>query len=409
MSTRRPAPEPRAVPLTSHKGNLLRRASRSLLTTTLSITLLLTLVGPALAAPPDLGAFGPAIDPYARYEGQSGCSSTEQPGVADFRSILQRHYGANGGGILRSCSVGGRSEHKEGRAYDWMLDAGNAADRQKADEFLGWLLATDEHGNRHAMARRFGVMYIIWNGQTWSAYRPDAGWTRYTGANPHTDHIHFSFSWAGARRETSYWTGGAGRATGRGGIDGPFTDVSSSHQFATEISWLVDEGITVGRGNGRFAPNGTVTRAQMAAFLWRLMGEPAESQPHGFTDVADRDYFAPAVRWLAASGITEGAAGGDRFEPNRPVSRGQMAAFLHRLAGAPSAGGGHGFGDLTGHHYEDAVVWLVEHGITLGLTDREFGGQQRVLRGQTAAFLYRLTGSAGAWAGADAIPAATRF
>ncbi len=48
------------------------------------------------------------------------------------------------------------------------------------------------------MARRFGIMYIIWNHQIWGTYAPQRGWAPYTGSVPHTDHIHFSFSWDGA-------------------------------------------------------------------------------------------------------------------------------------------------------------------------------------------------------------------
>jgi hypothetical protein len=57
------------------------------------------------------------------------------------------------------------------------------------------------------MARRLGVMYIIWNGRIWGSYRAAEGWRSYGGANPHTDHVHFSFSRAGALKQTSYWTG----------------------------------------------------------------------------------------------------------------------------------------------------------------------------------------------------------
>lgn len=150
--------------------------------------------------------FGPTIDDYSRYQGQSECRATEQPGVQEFRAMLQRRYGANGGGIQRPCSRSTTSEHQDGRAYDWMLDARRASDRAKADEVLSWLLATDEHGNDHAMARRLGIMYIIWNRQIWKSWEADDGWQPYSGYSPHTDHIHFSFGWEGARRQTSYWT-----------------------------------------------------------------------------------------------------------------------------------------------------------------------------------------------------------
>jgi hypothetical protein len=161
---------------------------------------------PAVAVP-TVRSFGPAIDAYSRYEGQTQCIQTEQPGVQDFRALVMNAYPATGrGNIVRGCHIGGVSEHKEGRAWDWMVNVNNAREKAQADELLAWLLATDEHGNAHAMARRFGVMYIIWNGRIWSAYRPQNGWVAYNGTSPHTDHVHFSFNWAGAKRQTSYWT-----------------------------------------------------------------------------------------------------------------------------------------------------------------------------------------------------------
>jgi hypothetical protein len=93
-----------------------------------------------------------------------------------------------------------------------MLNVNNSADRAVAGDVLNWLLATDQYGNRHAMARRLGIMYIIWNRQVWRAYQSSSGWQPYSGSNPHTDHIHFSFSWPGARKQTTWWAAPTGSA-----------------------------------------------------------------------------------------------------------------------------------------------------------------------------------------------------
>lgn len=375
------------------------------------LTVLVLLVGvlstlaptAALAAPPEVRPFGPAIDRYASYEGQTRCLSTEQPGVVYFRRMLQQTYGANGGGILRACSQGGRSEHKEGRAYDWMLNANNARDRAIADEFLGWLLATDEHGNAHAMARRFGVMYIVWNGRSWSAWRANQGWRPYTGRNPHTDHIHFSFSWDGALMRTSYWTAPE-YSPEPPPEPGPFLDVSLSHHFVEEIEWSADNGIVSGRDDGTFEPDAPVTRAHAAAMLWRLLDEPASDHEHGFDDVPSGAYFDPAVRWLHEQGIVSGVTE-DRFDPDTPVTRGQFAAMLHALAGRPGGDPSHGFDDvLSSHHYYHAVSWLVARGITQGVSPTEFGGRIAVTRGQAVVFLHRMTSTEVAWSQAEVIP-----
>ncbi|MFA9446666.1 S-layer homology domain-containing protein [Egicoccus sp. AB-alg6-2] len=369
--------------------------------------LLATIAAPAFAAPPQVRDFGPAIDAYARYEGQTRCLSTEQPGVRDFRALLQKAYGANGGGILRSCSSGGKSEHKEGRAYDWMLNANNATDRRKADELLGWLLATDEHGNKHAMARRFGIMYIIWNRQVWNAYRPNDGWRAYTGASPHTDHIHFSFTWDGAQRKTSFWTApdiGEARVAA---APGPFKDVGSKHRFVKEISWASDVNITTGFSDGNFRPGQEVTRSQMVAFVWRLMDQPTSNVAHGFRDVPADAHYNPALRWAVAEGII-GGVGDGRFAPNEVLSRTQMARMLYALAGQPTGAPQHPFVDVRDRDAA-AVSWLRHHDITGGLTADRFAGHYPVTRQQTAAFLYRLAGSESAWTEASATPSTVRF
>jgi putative cell wall-binding protein len=166
----------------------------------------------ALAAPPS-PPFGPAIDAYAEYKRQSTCDPTAKPGVLAFRDLLLQAYGPRTHSIVRSCRAKGRSEHKEGRALDWSVNVSKPEENSLANEVLAWLLSRDQHGNAHAFARRLGIMYVIWNRKIWGAYKPNGpltngptgGWRKYTGKNPHTDHIHFSFSWAGARKETTWW------------------------------------------------------------------------------------------------------------------------------------------------------------------------------------------------------------
>ncbi|MBW2733605.1 MAG: hypothetical protein JRH20_14550, partial [Deltaproteobacteria bacterium] len=148
--------------------------------------------------------FGSPIEGYSDYVGQSSCDPPEKAGVAAFRAFVNQTYPCTGDlGISRACSVGGLSEHKEGRAWDWQVNASHPS----AQALVDWLLATDEHGNRDAMARRLGIMYMIWNRQIWRSYRAEQGWQPYGGTSPHTDHIHFSFSWVGARGTSSFWEG----------------------------------------------------------------------------------------------------------------------------------------------------------------------------------------------------------
>jgi hypothetical protein len=151
---------------------------------------------------------GPDIEGYARYEAQSTCDPAPKPGTVALRDLLLSRYpNTSSLGIGRSCETDGVSEHEEGRAFDWGANVNNAAQRAAVDDFITALFATDKYGHPHALARRMGVMYVIWNHQIWGAYQADAGWRPYDGANPHTDHMHISMSWAGARSETSFWSG----------------------------------------------------------------------------------------------------------------------------------------------------------------------------------------------------------
>jgi hypothetical protein len=152
---------------------------------------------------PPLRIFKSGPEAYAGYDGQSRCDPHAKPGVVAFsKLVLDTYPCTRSGGIVRACSVGDQSEHKEGRAWDWMVSYPSEA----ASSLIRWLLA-DRDGHRDAMARRLGIMYMIWNRRIWKAYEASQGWQPYDGSNPHTDHIHFSFSWAGARKQTSFWDG----------------------------------------------------------------------------------------------------------------------------------------------------------------------------------------------------------
>jgi len=164
------------------------------------------LASPAAAAPPVVSPSS-SIEALAPYQGQTLCDPVARPGAVALRQLVLQHYpGTGDSGIVRACTVAGASEHKEGRAWDWRVTTSNPTHVKQVAEFTSWLLAPDEHGNAAAMARRLGIMYMIWDSKIWKSYQADKGWQRYTGASPHTDHVHFSLSWAGAYAKTSYWT-----------------------------------------------------------------------------------------------------------------------------------------------------------------------------------------------------------
>ena len=109
-----------------------------------------------------------------------------------------------------------------------------------------------------------------------------------------------------------------------------FADVSAGSYYAKAVAWAIENGITGGTGDGLFSPDATCTRAQSAAFLYRAAGSPAVSGNAGFSDVAADAYYAQAVAWAKEHGITDGIGGG-LFGSANDCTRAQIAAFLWRL------------------------------------------------------------------------------
>lgn len=182
--------------------------TRTLLTLALAAGLIASLPGTASATPPVPSVVLPvAVEDPQPYVGQVGCDPVAKPGVLAFQAMLMNTYRDTGSyGIVSDCGIGGQSEHKEGRAFDWKASITNPSNAAEVREVLDWLTMT-VNGVPAANARRLGVMYMIWNRQIWGSYAIDQGWRPYSGSSPHTDHVHFSFGWNAAYKTTSWWTG----------------------------------------------------------------------------------------------------------------------------------------------------------------------------------------------------------
>jgi hypothetical protein len=158
-----------------------------------------------------------AIEDYASYDPQSRCRPKAKPGTQVLGRWIVRRQGGGFGGISRPCGAGGTSEHKEGRAFDWTLDATKKRDRRKAAAFLALVRASDKAGNTDARARRMGIMYVIWNDRMYSAWDGFEGEAylasscpskkKYSASARHRDHLHISLSRIGGRGGTSWYDG----------------------------------------------------------------------------------------------------------------------------------------------------------------------------------------------------------
>ena len=167
-----------------------------------------------------------------------------------------------------------------------------------------------------------------------------------------------------------------------------FYDVPNDAYYYEAVKWAAENGITGGVGNDRFAPEQSCTRAQIVTFLWRAAGSPVVNYLMPFTDVDEGAYYAEAVRWAASEGITTGT-GESSFSPDATCTRAQAVTFLARALNANASGKAE-FGDVpTDSYFAEAVAWAAANGVTEGVGGGLFGPDNSCTRGQIVTFLYR--------------------
>lgn len=170
-----------------------------------------------------------------------------------------------------------------------------------------------------------------------------------------------------------------------------FTDVPADAYYTDAVAWAVENGITNGTSATTFSPNTSCTRAQMVTFLWRAAGSPEPATTNNpFTDVQSGAYYYEAVLWAVEQGITNGTSA-TTFSPDVTVTRGQTVTFLWRFNGSLAVSGG-SFADVPANaYYADAVAWAVAEGITNGTSATTFGPDDPCTRAQIVTFMYRNT------------------
>ena len=154
------------------------------------------------------------LEPYAGYQPQTRCMRKAKPGVLMLADWLVARGGGYGA-IFRACAGSSTSEHKESRAFDWVLDATSATDQALAAALLDELLAPDDTGQPAALARRMGIMYVIWDDTMYASYDAfvakrylSSGCRNRRTCSPtlrHRDHLHISLTRQGAKGLTSWY------------------------------------------------------------------------------------------------------------------------------------------------------------------------------------------------------------
>ncbi len=231
--------------------------------------------GVPVPATPDFPSW---IEGYAGWVPENTCDPVAKPGALYVQQMLRAVYGTSiSSNITRACSASD-SGHEEGRAIDWMTNSRVPAQNADAKAFLNWLLATDAYGNKFAMARRLGIMYLIYDSRT-IFISSSATWTEYhhclttetsssLDTTCHRNHVHISLTWPGAREQSSWYT-----------LSGGLPSCSESGPLTP---WTRLQTAVTGSGSGFKA----VTVLDTAAAVGTpLLGLPCRVSPDGYVEV----------------------------------------------------------------------------------------------------------------------------
>ena len=175
----------------------------------------------------------------------------------------------------------------------------------------------------------------------------------------------------------------------------PFTDVSETDWFYGDVMFVYENGLMLGTSKTLFSPHGTATRGMMATILWRMEGSPAPKGKNSFTDVEAGKWYADAITWAAENGIFAGY-GKDKFGPDDPITREQLAAIFYRYADYKGydltvKGNPDTFkdADKITDYAKTAMQWTVSSRLMKGKSGNLLDPQGTATRAEIAAMLHR--------------------
>ena len=275
----------------------------------------------------------------------------------EVKAIFEKDTGGGGGGYnppvtyytLRFETGGGSDIPSVREAYNAYIDLTKYVPTWRGHTFIGW------YSERSLMNKVSGV-YLTKDMTVYALWRVDEN--PGTGANP-------------------------------------FTDVSEKDWFYGDVMFVYENGLMLGTSKTLFSPHGTATRGMMATILWRMEGSPAPKGKNSFTDVEAGKWYADAITWTAENGIFAGY-GKDKFGPDDPITREQLAAIFYRYADYKGydltvKGNLDKFkdSDKITDYAKTAMQWAVGSGLVKGKSGNLLDPQGTATRAEIAAMLHR--------------------
>ena len=171
----------------------------------------------------------------------------------------------------------------------------------------------------------------------------------------------------------------------------PFTDVPKPAWCRSDVEYVWQHGIMKGVSATKFGPDTKMTRAMFVTVLYRMEGSPSVEgmQIPAFTDIGAK-WCYDAIIWAYNAGVTLGKTA-TTFAPNDSITRAEIVTMVYRYSGSPTVSGVPNFTDAAsvGAWARDAIIWATSVGVVNGYTDGSVGPNKTALRSEMAAMLHR--------------------
>ncbi len=293
------------------------------------------------------------------YTDKSGGTKVTMDTVFSANTTVYAHWTYIGGGggynppvtyyTLRFETGGGSDISSVREAYNAYIDLSQYVPTWRGHTFIGWY-------SERSLTNKVSGVYLTKDMTVYAGWRVDEN--PNTGANP-------------------------------------FTDVSEKDWFYGDVMFVYENGLMLGTSKTLFSPHGTATRGMMATILWRMEGSPAPKGKNSFTDVEAGKWYADAITWTAENGIFAGY-GKDKFGPDDPITREQLAAIFYRYADYKGydltvKGNLDKFkdADKITDYAKTAMQWAVGSGLVKGKSGNLLDPQGTATRAEIAAMLHR--------------------
>lgn len=177
-----------------------------------------------------------------------------------------------------------------------------------------------------------------------------------------------------------------------------YTDVPNDAWYAEAVTYVTEHGLMGGVGNGKFAPDQELTRAQIVELFYRLAGSPETAYTNQFQDVGSDSWFARSVAWASSSGIASGTSS-NTFSPSSKITNEQLATMIDNyvhyvgveLLTAENPVSGLKDTWYVSEYAIDGVQLVWRAGIMNGDSQHNFGPQKTVSRADAAVIFMRLS------------------